>query len=76
MSWKGILKHADESTYDWYEQNLQITTLIRKQRQAIEKQDWAEVERLNQEMLIKSEQIGKEKSDTYRDYMAQREDLH
>ena len=76
MTWEDMLKYADESTYDWYEQTLQITALLMKQQQAIEKQDWAEVEKLNQETLIKSEQIGKEKYDTYRDYMAQREDLH
>ena len=75
MTWEWILKHADESTYDWYEQNLQITALVRKQQQAIEKQDWVEVERLNHEILAKSEEIGKEKYDDWKRDMTSREDL-
>jgi hypothetical protein len=75
LTWEGVLKHADESTYDWYEQNLQITALVRKQQQAIEKQDWAEVEKLNHELLAKSEEIGNEKHDDWKRDMGQRKDL-
>ena len=73
--WKEILKYVDESTFDWYEQNLQITALVRKQQQAITKQDWAEVEKLNHELLAKSEEIGKEKHADWRRDMESRENL-
>ena len=73
--WEEILKHADESTYDWFQQNIQIIALVRKQQQAITKQDWAEVERLNHELLAKSEEIGKEKHADWQRDMESREDL-
>ncbi len=62
LTWQSVLKYADEDTFTLITEDLaKITKLGREQRQAIEKQDWAEVERLNQEIINASEAPSNEK---------------
>tara|TARA_R100001594_G_C3913718_1_gene233950 strand:- start:282 stop:527 length:246 start_codon:yes stop_codon:yes gene_type:complete len=52
LNWQSILKYADEDTFTLITEDLgKILKLGREQRQAIEKEDWLEVERLNQEII-------------------------
>ena len=52
LNWQSVLKYADEDTFTLITEDLgKILKLGREQRQAIKKQDWSEVERLNQEIL-------------------------
>ena len=72
MSWESLLKIVDADIGDWDELLKEITQLSLEMRKAFNANDYSKAESINEEILVKSRELGEFYSKKWHQFIGQR----